>query len=313
MKLIAVPDDAPAVLALSPSFARLKSATDVRYFDTLPGAEAVLIERIKGAEAIVNVRSSSKITRAVLESSPSLRMISIWGTGTDNIDLDTARSLGIRVTNTPAVSATSIAEHTLALMLAVARRIPLIDARVRAGEWPRGGMVQLHGKTLGVIGLGEIGRRFARLGEAIGMRVQTWTMNPKPELGFPHVPIEELLASSDVVSLHLRLSDQTRGFLDASRLALIKPGAIFVNTARGPIVDESALLTALQSGHLAGAGLDVFDVEPLPANHPLTRLENVVLSPHAAGITPEALEAGLSLAVDNVLSFFNGNVRNAVV
>jgi D-3-phosphoglycerate dehydrogenase len=312
VKLVSVPDDAPAVLALSPSFQRLKAAAEVRYFDTLPGAEDVLIERIQGAESIVNVRSSSKLTRAVLAACPTLRHISIWGTGTDNVDLAAARELGIRVTNTPAVSATSIAEHTLALMLAVARRIPQIDARVRAGEWPRGGMVQLHGKTLGVIGLGEIGRRFARLGEAIGMKVLTWTMNPKPELGFPHVSLEELISSSDVVSLHLRLSDATRHFLDASRLALMRPTALFVNTARGPIVDEAALLHALQSGRLAGAGLDVFDTEPLPAGHPVLSLQNVVLSPHAAGVTPEALEAGLALAVDNVLSFFNGEVRHAV-
>lgn len=312
MKLVSVPDDAPAVLALSPSFQRLKAAAEVRYFDSLPGPEDVLVERIQGAESIVNVRSSSKITRAVMQRSPALRHISIWGTGTDNVDLPAARELGIRVTNTPAVSATSIAEHTLALMLAVARRIPQIDARVRAGEWPRGGMVQLHGKTLGVVGLGEIGRRFARLGEAIGMKVVTWTMNPKPELGFRHVSLEELLSTSDVVSLHLRLSDDTRHFLDASRLALIKPSAIFVNTARGPIVDETALLHALQSGRLAGAGLDVFDTEPLPSGHPVLSLQNVVLSPHAAGVTPEALEAGLALAVDNVLSFFNGEVRHAV-
>lgn len=313
MRIVAVPDDAPAVLALSPSFDRLKAAAEVRYFDTLPGFEDVLVDRMRDAESVVNVRSSSKITRAVMERCPVLRHISIWGTGTDNVDLDAAGALGIRVTNTPAVSATSIAEHTLALMLAVARRVPQIDARVRAGEWPRGGMVQLHGKTLGVIGLGEIGRRFARLGQGIGMRVVTWTMNPNPELGFPHVSIEELLTSSDVVSLHLRLSEQTRGFLDASRIALMKPRAILLNTARGPIVDERAMMASLRSGQLGGAGLDVFDVEPLPEDHPLKGMENVVLSPHAAGITPEALEAGLSLAVDNVLAYFSGNVRNAVV
>ncbi|MBK7927362.1 MAG: hypothetical protein IPJ98_07680 [Bryobacterales bacterium] len=312
MRVVAVPDDAPVVLGLSPSFARLRSAYAVRHFDSLPGAEDVLVERVRGAEAMVNIRSSTKITRRVMERCAGLRMVSIWGTGTDNVDLDAARELGIRVTNTPAVSATSIAEHTLALMLAVARRIPLIDGRVRAGEWPRGGMVQLHGKTLGVIGLGEIGRRFARLGEAIGMRVVTWTMHPKPELGFAHVALDELLAGSDVVSLHLRLSEQTRGFLGAERIAAMKRGAILVNTARGPIVEEEALLEALETGHLAGAGLDVFDIEPLPPDHALTRMANVVLSPHAAGITPEALEAGLALAVDNVLAHFAGAPRNVV-
>lgn len=312
MRVVAVPDDAPVVLASSPSFARLKAAAEVRYFDTLPGTAAVLMERLRGAEAMVNIRSSTKLTREVLGSCPGLRMVSIWGTGTDNVDLSAARELEIRVANTPAVAASSIAEHALALMLAVARRVPVMDRRVRAGEWPRGGMVQLHGKTLGVIGLGEIGRRFARLGEAIGMEVLTWTMHPKPELGFAHVALEELLAHSDVVSLHLRLSEQTRGFLDEARLRMMKPGAILVNTARGPVVDEAALLDALEEGRLAGAGLDVFDVEPLPAGHPWTAMENVVLSPHSAGITPEALEAGLAMAVDNVLAFFEGKARHVV-
>lgn len=312
MRVVAVPDDSPAVLGLSPSLARLRAEASVRYHGTLPGTAEVLAERLRDAEAVVNIRSSTKLTREVLSHCPALKLVSIWGTGTDHVDLEAARELGIRVTNTPAVAAASIAEHALALMLAVARRAPAMDRRVRAGEWPRGGMVQLHGKTLGVIGLGEIGRRFARLGEAIGMHVVTWTMHPKPELGFAHVALEELLAQSDVVSLHLRLSEQTRGFLDEARLRSMKPGAILVNTARGPLVEEAALLEALGKGRLAGAGLDVFDVEPLPAGHPLTAMENVVLSPHSAGITPEALEAGLAMAVDNVLAFFEGEARHVV-
>jgi D-3-phosphoglycerate dehydrogenase len=173
-------------------------------------------------------------------------------------------------------------------------------------------MLQLSGKTLGVIGLGAIGRRFAKLGEGIGMKVLTWTMNPKPELGFAHVELDRLLAESDAVSLHLRLSDQTRNFLNASRLAQMKPGAILVNTARGPIVDEAALIAALESGRLRAAGLDVFDQEPLPPDHPITKLPNVVLSPHNAGVTAEALEAGLALAVDNVFAFHEGRVQHAV-
>jgi len=310
---ICVPDDAPVVLGVSKAWPAFRDKYQAAYFDSLPGTPERLLERIAGAEVVINIRSSTQFTAEVFAACPSLRMLSIWGTGTDNIDLAAARRHNVTVTNTPAVSAPSIAEHSLALMLAVARRIPAIDGRVRAGEWPRGGMVQLHGKTLGVIGLGEIGRRFARLGEAIGMHVVTWTMHPKPELGFAHVALDELLAVSDVVSLHLRLSEQTRGFLGAERIALMKRGVILVNTARGPIVDEAAMMAALESGQLSGAGLDVFDVEPLPAGHALTRMENVVLSPHAAGITPEALEAGLALAVDNVLGHFAGEPRNVVV
>jgi D-3-phosphoglycerate dehydrogenase len=228
------------------------------------------------------------------------------------VDLPSAARHGVTVTNTPGVSAFSIAEHALALMLAVARRIPLVDAGVRQGLWPRGQATQLHGKTLGIIGLGAVGRQFARLGAGIGMRVIAWTMHPDPLLGFELVPLDELLRASDVVSLHLRLSDETRGFLGKAHIDKMKPSAILINTARGPIVDESALVVALAAGRIAGAGLDVFDVEPLPARHPLTQFENVVLTPHCAGVTPEALEAGLALSIANVWNFLGGHPTNVV-
>jgi D-3-phosphoglycerate dehydrogenase len=198
------------------------------------------------------------------------------------------------------------------LTLAVARRVVTIHNGVVAGEWPRGQSVQLHGKTVGVIGLGAIGRQFAKLSQGIGMRVVSWTMHPNPELGFEHVELDQLLRVSDIVSLHLRLSPETTGFIGRTQFEMMKPGAILVNTARGPIVDESGLLEALRTRQIAGAGLDVFDVEPLPAAHPLTQLDNVVLTPHCAGVTPEVLEAGLALAIDNVWSFLDGSTRNVV-
>jgi len=163
-----------------------------------------------------------------------------------------------------------------------------------------------------VIGLGAIGRRCAALGEAIGMRVIAWTFHPKPELPYEMVPLERLYRESDVVSVHLRLSPATRKMIGRNEFALMKPGAIFLNTARGPIVDEEALVEALASGRLAGAGLDVFEVEPLPPGHPLTRLENVVLTPHSAGVTPETLEAGLRMALENVENFLAGAPANVV-
>jgi phosphoglycerate dehydrogenase-like enzyme len=239
--------------------------------------------------------------------------VSFWGTVTDNIDLAAAQQHGVTVTNTPGVSAVSIAEHSLMLALAVARRVVAIHEGVVAGEWPRGQSVQLHGKTLGVIGLGAIGRQFARIAQGIGMRVIAWTMHPNPALGFELVELEELLRSSDVISLHLRQSPETVGFIGHKQLEMMKPTAILINTARGPIVDESALIDALRSRRIAGAGLDVFEVEPLPKDHPLTQLENVVLTPHCAGVTPEVLEAGLALAIENVASFLNGKPRNVVV
>jgi phosphoglycerate dehydrogenase-like enzyme len=309
---VVVPDDCPPVLAMSPAFQALRARSDVDYFDTLPGSEERLIERMHEAVIAINVRSSSKFTANVFENCPQMRLVSVWGTGTDNIDLAAAARRGVMVTNTPGVSAFSVAEHALALMLAVARGIPAQDAAVRGGEWPRGQGVELRGKTLGIVGLGAIGRRFAELGRAIGMRVVAWTMHPDASLGIVLVDLDELLRSSDVVSLHLRLSSQTAGMIGAREFGLMKQGAILVNTARGPIIDETALLEALASKRIAGAGLDVFTAEPLPAGHPIAKLPNVVLTPHSAGITPEALEAGLQLAVSNVWNFLEGKPMNVV-
>jgi D-3-phosphoglycerate dehydrogenase len=313
MPAIVIPDDYPVVLASSAAYQDLLRKTPVVYHDTLPGSEDRLIDRIREAEVVINIRSSSKFTARVFESCPKLKLLSLWGTGTDNVDLSAAEKHGVTVTNTPGVAAVSIAEHSLALLLAVARRLPVTDARVRQGEWPRGSSMQLSGKTLGVIGLGAIGRQFARIGQGIGMRVICWTMNPNPSLGFALVPdLDTLLRESDVVSMHLRLSGRTQHMLGRAQFAMMKKGAIFLNTARGPIVDEAALIEALESGHLAGAGLDVFEVEPLPPGHPLTRMENVVLTPHSAGITPEVLEAGLALSIENIWNYLAGSPTNVV-
>jgi phosphoglycerate dehydrogenase-like enzyme len=309
---VVVPDDYPPVLALSPAFYTLRARASVEYFETLPGSQERLIERVQGAEIAINIRSSSKFTADVFERCPRLRLVSVWGTGTDNVDLGAAAKRGVTVTNTPGVSAFSVAEHALALMLAVARGIPTQDAAVRGGAWPRGQGVELRGKTLGIVGLGAIGRRFAELGRAIGMRVVAWTMHPDPLIGFEFVEFEELLRSSDVVSIHLRLSRETESMIGAREFRLMKRSAILVNTARSAIIDEAALLLALAAERIAGAGLDVFTTEPLPAAHPLMKLPNVVLTPHSAGITPEALEAGLQMAVSNVWSFLEGQPVNVV-
>ena len=313
MPTIVIPDDYPAVMAASSAYRRLIEKTPVSYYDTLPGSEEALIERIRDFEIVINIRSSTKLTPEVFAACPRMRLLSLWGTGTDNVDLDAARQHGVTVTNTPAVSAISIAEHSLMLALAVARRAVAIHNGVVAGEWPRGQSVQLHGKTLGVIGLGAIGRQLARIAQGVGMRVIAWTMHPNPALGFELLDLEELLRVSDVISLHLRQSPESVGFIGRAQFEMMKPGVILVNTARGPIVDEAALIEALRTCRIAGAGLDVFDVEPLPAGHPLTTLDNAVLTPHCGGVTPEVLEAGLALAIDNINSSFSGNARNVVL
>jgi len=300
---IAIPDDAPPVLASSAAWRELEGRAHLDYYDTLPGSEERLAERIAQAEAVLNIRSSSKFSERVMESAPRLRLISVWGTGTDHIDLAAAHRLNIKVMNTPGVSAFSVAEHALALLLATARGIPQADAATRRGEWPRGQGVELRGKTCGVIGLGAIGRQFAVLARGIGMRVIAWTMHPQPLPGVELVELDELFRASDVVSVHLRLSGDTQGFIGADQFALMRKNAILINTARGAIVDEAALLKALSEGRISGAGLDVFAAEPLAEGHPFTKLPNIVMTPHCAGITPEALEAGLRMAVQNVLEF----------
>lgn len=297
-----IPDDFPAVLRSSAAWSELAAQAEVVYFDTLPGSEDGLIERLADAEAVLNIRSSSKFTERVMAACPRLRLISVWGTGTDHVDLEAAARRGIAVRTTPGVSAVSIAEHTLALLLAVARRIPVNDRATRRGEWPRGQSVELNGKVCGVIGLGAIGSRFARLAAGIGMRVVAWTMHPRAVEGIEMVELAELYRISDVISVHLRLSPETQGMIGLGQFGMMKRSAILINTARGAIVEETVLYEALANGRIAGAGLDVFAVEPLPAEHPLMSLENVVLSPHCAGITPEAMEAGLLRAVENVLA-----------
>jgi D-3-phosphoglycerate dehydrogenase len=305
MPKIYIPDDAPPVLASSAVWPELAERAELVYHDTLPGSEERLIERIADAELVINIRSSCKFTDRVFEACPRLKLVSVWGTGTDHIDLPSAARHRVTVTNTPGVSAISIAEHTLALLLAVARRVPEMDASTRAGEWRRGRFVELYGKTCGVIGLGAIGSRFAKLAAGIGMRVVGWTLHSRTIEGVEMVELDELYRTSDVVSVHLRLSPETTGMVGAREFGLLKPSAILINTARGAIVDEAAMIEALRGGRIAGAGLDVFTTEPLPKGHPLTQMPNLVMSPHCAGITPEALEAGLRMAVENVWRFLN--------
>jgi D-3-phosphoglycerate dehydrogenase len=313
MPQIAIPDDAPAVLRASAIWPALAARAELAYHNTLPGSEGRLVERIGAADVVLNIRATSKFTERVFAQCPRLRLISVWGTGTDHVDLAAAARHGITVTNTPGVSAISIAEHALALLLAVARRIPQLDAATRRGEWPRGQSIELHAKTCGVIGLGAVGRRFAHIAAGIGMRVIAWTMHPRPEPGVEFVELEVLHRSSDVVSIHLRLSPATEGFIGPRQLALMKPTAILINTARGAIVDQTALIDALAAGRIAGAGLDVFSAEPLPPGHPLAQLPNVVITPHCAGITPEALEAGLRMAVENIWEFLAGRPAHVVL
>jgi phosphoglycerate dehydrogenase-like enzyme len=314
---IVVPDDYPTTLTGTPAERQLRGLGDVTVH-TERGAdrEAELIRRIAHADVVVNIRAHARISTTVFAACDRLRMISVWGTGTDHIDLDACRARGVTVTNTPGVNAHTVAEHAVALMLAATRRIPAMDAGVRAGQWPRGMLVQLEGKTLGIVGLGAVGRRVAALAAPFGMRLLASTHGDDAgraaAVGAQHVPIETLLRESDVVSLHLRLGDETTRFLSRERLALMKASAFLINTARGGLVDRDALVDALRDARLAGAGLDVFHDEPTRADDPLLGLPNVVLTPHNAGMTPEVIDLGLRRAVENVASYLRGAPENVV-
>ena len=316
MPRIVVPDDHPPVMTGSKGEARLREVGEVEIHPSDSEGSEELLRRVKGAEAIVNIRARCRFDATFFAGVPGLGIISIWGTGIDHVDLAAAKEAGVAVSNTPGVAAHSVAEHALALMLAAARRIPANDDAVRRGEWPRGEMIQLRGKTLGLIGLGAIGRETARLARGIGMNLIAWTFHPDEdfaeETGIEWVELDALYERSDVVSLHVRHSPDTEGMVGKDVFAKMKPGAILVNTARGAIVDEVALARALESGDLAAAGLDVFGEEPLPAGHPLAKLPGAVLSPHNAGVTPEVTEAGLLMAAENVAAFFEGKPQNVV-
>ena len=311
MPRLVIPDDAPPVMSRSQAYQRLRTC-DHQLHDSLPGTPQELAARIGDAEALINIRASTRLSAEVLAHCRALRLISIWGTGTDHVDLNSARARGITVTNTPAVSAIAVAEHTLSLMFAVAKQTIAVDRRVRAGEWPRAMVQQLNGRTLGLIGTGAIGREVARLAKAVGMSVIAWTFNPEGTF-CEWVSFEDVFRRADVVSVHVRESPDTRGMIRREHFESMKPAGIFINTARGRIVVEADLAAALRDERIAGAGLDVFEIEPLPADSPLRVLPNVVLTPHAAGITPEATERGLALAIANVLDFWAGTPSNVVV
>jgi D-3-phosphoglycerate dehydrogenase len=314
---IVVPDDFPPVLTGTAAESQLRALGPAVQIFTERGAddEAELIRRIGDAVCVLNIRAHARFTSRVIDACSNLRMISVWGSGTDHVNLEACARRGITVANTPGVNAHAVAEHTMALMLSIMRRIPQLDARMRAGEWPRGLSAQLEGKTLGVVGLGAIGSRVAELGRAFGMRLLVATAGEDrgraAAHGARHVPLDELLRESDVVSLHLRLTDATRGILGRSQLGLLKPTAYVVNTARGALIDRDALLDVLRQERIAGAALDVFDEEPLRADDPLRSQPNVVLTPHNAGVTPEVIAEGLRRAVENVQRFLESATNDA--
>ena len=248
----------------------------------------------------------------MLEStSPDLKHIALLGTATDHVALEATRRLGVIVTNTPNSSTVAVAEHALALLFSLARKIPQLDQRVRIGEWPGGQLTQLAGKTLGIVGTGSVGIRLAQIASGIGMRILVNSLSEinkdTESSNRTEVSFSELLTNSDAVSVHARLTPETRMMFGASEFSKMKPTALFINTARGYLVDSGALAEALANETIAGAGLDVFSSEPLDPQSMLSQLPNVILTPHIAANTNEALIVSLNMVIDNVINFINGD------
>tara|TARA_B100001123_G_scaffold441721_1_gene583566 strand:- start:4446 stop:5417 length:972 start_codon:yes stop_codon:yes gene_type:complete len=311
IKHIVIPDDYPPVFLDSNAINRLRRVPNVSlkiFNDRLTDTDE-LIEKLKGAHTVIITRSSTKINSNVLESNNNkLRHISILGTATDNIDTNIAKHKEILITSTPDTHIESVAEHALALMLSLAKRIPQLDQRVRHGEWPRGNITLLRGKTLGIIGTGRVGETLKEIAEGIGMNVISYSLQDKNSRSKDHIfgnssskkLFYDILRESDIISLHARLSPETQYLISSEELSFMKPTAFLVNTARGGLIKEEDLVVALQNSTIHGAALDVFDQEPITSSA-LKKLSNVILSPHIAGSTEESLSISLNQVVDSVI------------
>jgi D-3-phosphoglycerate dehydrogenase len=300
------------------------AAAGIELLNAQPGWNLVVsnpkeyLEHLRDADALI-VRSAVQVTRGVLEQAPRLRVIGRAGVGVDNVDLEAATAAGVLVMNTPGGNAISVAEHTLALMLAMARHIPLADASTRAGKWEKKKFLgnELRGKTLGIIGLGSIGREVVKRAQAFEMRIVAHdpyvTSQIAKDLRVELLDLPSLFAQSDYLSLHLSLTSETQHLLSRDAFARMKPGIRIVNCARGELIDDEALREALVSGLVAGAALDVFSVEPLPAGSPLLAASGLLATPHIAGSTEEAQEiVGVRIA-EQIVEYLNHGVAiNAV-
>jgi phosphoglycerate dehydrogenase-like enzyme len=306
---VAVLDDYQRVARGLGPWDTLGPEVDVDFFADHVAGDDALIARLAPYDAVVAMRERTPFPRSRLERLPGLRLLVTTGMGNAAIDVGAAAELGIVVSGTGSL-ASPTAELTWGLILAVTRSICAEDRAVRAGGWQHTIGPELAGRTLGIVGLGRLGGRVAAIAQAFEMHVMAWSQNLRPEraaeVGAEAVTREELFARADVVTIHLKLSDRTRGLIGADDLARMKPGAYLVNTSRGPIVDEAALLDALHAGRIAGAGLDVFDVEPLPPEHPWRSAPNTVLTPHIGYVTTGTYERFFHDAVEDIAAFRAG-------
>ena len=300
----------------------LRAAAEVRLWeDDLPPSPAELVELLRGCAGALTM-VTDRIDAALLDAAPGLRVVSTFAVGYDNIDVAAATARGVAICNTPGVLTEATADATFSLLLAAARRIPEGIAYVRDGEWRAWRPMVLlgrdiHAATLGIVGLGRIGRAVARRARGFEMRVLYHGRARQPDaeraLGVEYAPLDELLAASNFVSLHCALTPATRGLIGAREFGIMRPDAILINAARGPVVDTDALVAALRDGQIGGAALDVTDPEPLPADHPLIGLPNAIVVPHTASSTVATRDRMADLAARNILAVLGGTPPPAIV
>jgi phosphoglycerate dehydrogenase-like enzyme len=315
---IVVLDDWTDFWGSQPDVERLRQRGEVTIHTTPAADESEVIQRLAEATIALANRERTPLNARVLRSAERLELLAQTGRISPNVDADAATERGIALVAAGGQpgSHTAVAELGLALLLALARDIPSNDRRVRQGDWVAPPTRMLSGMTLGILGLGNIGGHMARLGQALQMKLIAWGPTLTPERaaagGVEYVSFEDLFRRVDVLFVSTKLSDLTRGMVGAQQLALMKPSSYLINIARGPIVNEGALVTALQQGKIAGAGLDVYDIEPLPTNHPFTQLQNVVLTPHVGWGTGNNFGLMVHNLTDAVIEYLDGDMSGVV-
>ena len=306
---IAILDDYLDVVLKIADWSSLPAETSIERFTDHLTDEDTLAERLAPFDIIVAKRERTPFPRSLLTRLPNLKLMVVGRKHNIKIDIATATELGILVTGTERYGSAA-AELTWGLILALMRNIPGEDRAVRNGHWHNGLGVTLEGRTLGIVGLGRIGTKIAALGQAFGMTVIAWSQNlnaeKAKESGAHYVECDELFRTADIVTVHVALSERTEKLIGAHELGLMKPSAYIVNTARGPIIDEQALIAVLKDKSIAGAGLDVFEQEPLPMDHPLRHLDNIIVTPHIGYVTEESFKAYYQSAVENICAFLEG-------
>lgn len=301
------------------SWEGLEKLGDLTVYDRTPASK--IRERIKGAKAIFT--NKTLITKEVLEDNPGLEYIGVLATGYNIVDIEGARELGITVTNIPAYSTKSVAQLAMALLLEMCHNVGHHSEEVRSGRWSNHmdfcfwdyPLIELDGKTLGIIGYGSTGQAFSKIAQAMGMNILAYTRTPKKELEtdqMKYATLDEVLAQSDVISLHCPLFEETQGIINKDNIAKMKDGVMIINTGRGPLIVEEDLASALNSGKVAGAGLDVMSVEPPKIDNPLLTAKNCIITPHIAWAPIEARKRLMIIAVDNLKQFIAKETQNVV-